>query len=611
MATYRPSLVVNLKLRFDDRLTVSSAPEPETTDQRLTSPSKSPGVRVPQPLVAQPTKAPPNDQISWIMARIPKSGGFEKPGYRQAGKFNFTFDFRDLPIDPRTVRAAGIEIHTGTISDTDWVAGMRGERHASGTLKSVLQTRVEGVANSETLRMVGTVDEWQVDHDATSSTVTLSGRDLRGILLDTPIAPNGVQPQQFWDSIDTSQDIQAVVVQILQYNPLFDDILVVTNPEDWPDAALPSPGAKDLVPRHRKGARGTRVGGLGSAPAESSGANLNFWDVITQFCFLVGAIPFFQGTQLMIRPSSTVFDKLRGPIDPVRNPTPFQQGQPRGRDAGSGQVISPPLRTRRVVYGRDVVSLSFSRKFAGWKKAKCVRCVSVDQETGRAGIGKLVVGIWPPDTAKKAKTTGVSPGKPKAITDFVNIPVPGIQDVKRLTQIAQSIYNEMGRSEVGGEVETVNLASFGGDASDPDLLRLEPGDGVELLVDVATTATKNPNVSSFGDSVRRGFEDQVREIQSRIGDANLARVIVATARGQVAELQRFFRVETVKFSWSTTGVKIGFSFQNYVVARAQEGATASDRPGKAKITGSGGPRPTVNGRSISSLRVTVGEAKLE
>lgn len=602
MATYRPSVVVNIKMKFDDRLTVADSPSPQTVQGRLEAPLTQ-GVKVPKPLVTQQVGVATGDQISWVLARIPKSGSFEMPGYRQAGKFNFTFDFRDLPIDPRTVRAAAIEIHAGTISDSDWAAGMRGERHASGTLKSVLQTRVDGTANSETLRMVCTVDEWQVEHSASSSEVTLSGRDLRGILLDTPIAPNGVKPQQFWDSIDTSQDIQAVVTQILQYNPLFDDILVVVNLDDWPGGVLPSPGAKDLVPRHRKGAKGTRAGGRGSAPAESSGSNLNFWDVITQFCFLVGAIPYFQGTQLQLRPSMTVFDKLRGPIDPVRNPTPFKDGAVRGIDALSGQVISPPLRTRRLVYGRDISSLSFQRKFGGWKKPKRVRCVSIDSDSGKVGVQKLVTGLWPPDTAIKAHTTGVSPGKDRAVSDFVNIPVPGVKDEKRLAEIAQAIYNEMGRSEVGGEIETVNMASFGGDAGDPDLLRMSPGDGIELMVDTSATGAKNPNVSSFGDSNRRSYEEQVAEINSRLGDQNLARVIVATARGQVAELQRFFRVETVKFNWSSeSGLKIGCSFQNYVVSRAQEGATASNQPGEAISKAAGGQQTTPNPRSLSTLR---------
>ncbi len=602
MPVFRPSLVINLKLKFDDRLTEGNAPAPESVDSRLAAPPTGVGKKVPRPLLDQAVgKALGEEQISWVMARIPKSGGFEKPGYRQAGKWNFVLDFRELPIDPRTVRAAAIEIHTGCVSDSDFAAGFKG-RDAQGRLLSVLQTRDEDKQpNAATLRMVGTVDEWRVDHTESGSTVTMSGRDLRGILLDTPIAPSGAKPEQFWDSIDTSRDIQAVITQVLSYNPLFDEIQVVVNPDDWPSSQLPSPGAKDLVPRHRKGAKGQRAGGRASAPAESSGANLNFWDVITQLCYLVGAIPFFQNTQLFLRPSSTVFDKLRGPIDPVHNPTPFQAGAVRQTDALTGSTISPPLRTRRIVYGRDTLKLSFTRKFGGWKKPKVVRCIAVDQDTTAGGMGKLVEGVWPPQTATLSQNTKESAGKDRSVSEIINVPVPGVKDKGRLAEIARGIYNEMGRSEVGGEVETINLASFGGDNTDPDLLRLEPGDGVELLTNTSATNTQNPNGSTYGDSLRRGYEEQVAEITSRLGDAALARTIVSTARGQVAELQRFFRVETVKYSWSDKGLKIGFSFQNYVVARAGQADTASSQPGAALSKATAGARSKAPGTSLRAL----------
>lgn len=601
MPVYRPSLVINLKLKFDDRLTIADAPAPTSVEALLASPPTS-SRKVPAPLVTQAVSvALGTEQISWVMARIPKSGGFEKPGYRQAGKWDFTLDFRDLPIDPRTVRAAAIEIHTGAIPDAAFAAGFKG-RDAQGRLASVLQTRDDsGQPNESTLRMVGTVDEWHIEHTDHGSEVHLSGRDLRGILLDTPIAPAGAKPEQFWDSLDTSQDISAVVSQVLSYNPLFGDVQVVTNLEDWPDGALPVPGAKSLTPRHRQGAKGKRAGGLASAPAETSGTNLNFWDVITQLCYLVSAIPFFQGTQLVIRPSATVFDKLRGPVDPVRNPTPFAGGATRVTDALSGAVITPPLRARRVVYGRDINKLSFVRKFGGWKRPKTVRCVSVDNDSTSKGLGKLVEGVFPPIEFKAAATTRESAGSSKPIQEIVNVPVPGVKDKKQLTEIARGIYNEMGRSEIGGDVETNNLASFGGDASDPDLLRLEPGDGVELLIDTAATNTQNPNGSTFGDSARRSFEDQVAEINRRLGDANLARVIVATARGQVAELQRFFRVETVKYDWDKSGMRLSFSFQNYIVVRAGEADTASGQAGKANAKVVAAPKSATSGRSLRAL----------
>ena len=113
------------------------------------------------------------------------------------------------------------------------------------------------------------------------------------------------------------------------------------------------------------------------------------------------------------------------------------------------------------------------------------------------------------------------------------------------------------------------MASFGGDNTDPDLLRLAPGDGIEMMVDTRAVHSGAPLVSTFTDHNRTPFAAQVAEIDKLIGDENLSRVIVATSRGALAELQRFFRVQNVKYDWDDTGIKLAFDFQNYVVPRNQ------------------------------------------
>ena len=78
-------------------------------------------------------------------------------------------------------------------------------------------------------------------------------------------------------------------------------------------------------------------------------------------------------------------------------------------------------------------------------------------------------------------------------------------------------------------------------------------------------ATSPPLVSELTNQTRASFEEQVAEIKARIGDENLARVIVATSRGSIQELQRFFRVSNVKYTWGDNGIRIDFDFQNFVV----------------------------------------------
>jgi hypothetical protein len=574
MPVFYPSAVLNFKLKFDEELTlVQGGPliehkPTEVTASMLLNPKKK------NPVITQ--KGASN--VSWVMARVPKTLDFEKPGYRQAGKFSLEMDFNEMPIDPRTVRAAAVEIHLGTVSSGDFGAGMR-QVEFQGRPTSILKTRDDdGLPNATTLRMVGIVDEWEIEHNPDGSLVTMMGRDLRGVLLDTPIAPIGTD-EQMLSSIEWSKPIDEVVTQIIAYNPFFEDMRTIVNPADWEGGTLPSPGFPDIIPRAKKGAKGKKDDPRSNPPSSSS--KLNFWDLIVRSCYLVGGIPYMLGPHVAIRPSATVYDRLRGPLDPDRNPTPFAGGRARDFDQISGSAINPPLRARKIIYGRDTEVVRVSRKFAGWRKPKVIRTISVNLDAADQG-GQLVEAYWPRLEDLAARRTSETPGKDKVKEDVVNVPVPGVTDPDRLTLIARSIYEEIGRGELGGEVETNNLSSFGGNNADPDLLRLEPGDGIEFGVDVqAIRSGTAPLVSSYTDFNRKAFESQVKEVGDLLGDINLARVIVGTARNQVSELQSFFRTQNVKFNWDyQSGVKISFDFQNYVVARAQVEEASGD-PGTA------------------------------
>ena len=574
MPAFYPSCVVNFKIKFDETLTVRNAgpliKQGTTQAGTTTSPGSS------EPLVMQA------DDPSRVVYRIPKAMSLEKPGYRSAGKFDLTMDFRELPIDPRTVRSALVEIYLGAVDGEKFGEGFaegKNGRDATGRMTGVL------VPDQSNLALVGLIDDWSVEHSGSGSEVGMSGRDLRGVLLDTPIGAGVEKGTNQLEKIDWGQRIDMVVANILSLNPFYEAMEVVVNDADWPGGVVPSPGLGESgtinIQRFQKGARGKRKSKKGAGKPNASSGNLNFWDVIVRSCYLCGGIPYMDGAELHIRPSKSVYDKLRGPIDPKTNPTPFKGGVPRGRDAVSGDEINPGLKTRKIVYGRDIESVRVSRKFQGWRKPKVIRTIAVDLNAGK-GKG-LVQGIWPPDAFPDAQKTDRTPGKEKTKQTILTVPVPGVTDEYSLTVIAASIFEEIGRGEMGGEVSTGNLSSFGGDNLDPDLLTLSPGDGIEFGVDVqAVRSGVQPLVSSYVDINRVPFNQAVEEIGARLGDENLARVIVATARGQVAELQSFFRVQNVKYAWDySDGVKISFDFQNYVVARYQV-EDSSAVPGKAE-----------------------------
>lgn len=574
MPTFYPSCVINLKLKFDESLHVQPLPTPVTTDDTLGGVEKL-APNAPEPLITQPGDA----NTSFVLGRIPLKASIELPGYRQAGQFTLDFAFRDLPIDPRTVRAAAVEVHLGAVSAANFAQGMTGQP-VDGWRPSVLQTRIDNQPNPETLVMIGTVDEWNVEHGEDRSTITIKGRDMRGILLDTPLTNDPRAAQQILEELDLSQRIDDLIRQLLGYNPLFGEFTVTTVDAEWPDGIVPRVGDPDVVPRHRRGARGQRAGGTSTPPA--SGSSLNFWDLVVRFCYLVGGIPYFIGTEIHIRPAHSIFDQQRAGT-PL-NPTPFANGQPRTTDAQTNDPISPDLRYRRLVYGRDVSSLSFDRKMGGYQRPQTVRAISVDNNARTRGAGRMIEGRWPAVAETSARRQTVAAGAQQAQENVVNVPVPGVTSEARLVQIARAVYEEIGRGEMGGTATSKNLASFGGDNADPDLLRLKPGDAVDFQVDTHNLGSRAPLVSALTDHLRTGFDEMVALVTQRLGDENLARVVVATSRGMISEIQTFFRVANVKYAWSSdSGVSVTFDFQNYVMALYNVKAT-SDQAGEAEGT---------------------------
>lgn len=599
MPAFRPSMIVSFKVRFDESLTLTPDPVAQGIEDIVADPAANAGSAEAEPLILR--IGAPN--TSFVYARIPKTCSVELPGYRQASKFKMTLDFRDMPIDPRTVRAASVEIHLGTVTAEDFAKGYRLGNDPSKPLVSVLapRSRISSVPNSGTLVMVATVDEWEVDHTGDGSIVQMSGRDLRGILIDTPINA-GVKGigNQLLEDLDLDRPVNEVVAQILEFNPLFMDFVVVANPAEWKDGFIPKPNSPDLIPRHRKGAKGNKSGKPG-VTTTSGQDGLKFWDLIVKVCYLVGAIPYMEGLRLLIRPSRSIYDKITGEIDPIRNPTPFIGGRPRALDQQSNTAINAPLRIRRLVYGRDLKTYNINRKFSGWRRPKYVRAVGFDPSGGEKGTGKVIVGIWPDDIENINIPTKVAPGDLKALREALTIPVPDIVDADRLQEIARAVFEEVGRGELGGVCETSNLSSFGGGNADADLLRIRPGAAVEMLVDTHRLQDVSPYVSTLTDFERSSFSAQVDSLVKDLGDINLARVVVATARGQVSELQRFFRVQNVKFQWNvTSGVAISFDFQNYVTNRNQiEPASGDTGPEVTVVSRTDAPAtPTTQNKSL-------------
>ena len=555
MGSYRPACVVHLRLRLDEAFHVIDIPLVTSTEelvQRLReAPVQTPALR---PLFLS-GQSP--DGLSRVNNIIPAKASVELAGYRQGGKFSIKLPYRKLPIDPRLYRSCGVEIHFGCISASDFATGMQ-RIEPNGRRLSMLQT------TRDTLALVGTVDKPSLDVDEDGAVLSFEGRDNVGILADSPIDPKLVS------SLALSEPIDSVVAQILATHPFGDQFMVSVNPDEWPNG-LPSPGTKDGLTRVRQKADGK---GARAHPGADTSTSVSFWDLITQYCFLVGAVPYFDaGGFLRIRPAVSLYDYLKaegGDFDP-RIRSPFAGGAPRVVELGDRHKS---MLYRRMIFGRNISELHFERKLQG-TKARVVEIIAIDDDATTRGAGKLLTVQWPKnksdDATRAARRTSITPSGSAASTEKMRIPVYGIRDPAQLKQIAQAVFEEVMRQEISGHVQTQDLSSFGGDDADPDLLKLRPGDPVEILIDAAAFSRNAPHVAELLKHKRRGFEEEVDAVFADIGDRNLARAIVATSRNAIPELQNTFRTNTARFDWEgdseTPAISIAFDFQNYVEAR--------------------------------------------
>ncbi len=607
---FYPSCVVNLTIVFDEALLASVAPgTPLSTDQAADSLRSGQVVRdEPRVLAAtHVTDAPLGGrgdaqkggvQPVHILGRVPKKCSVEMPSTRQAATFDITLDFKELPIDPRCVRAIGVEVHLGVVSAADFSAGMAGAEE-NGVRRSILRTRNhKNEPNNRTLVMVGIGDEWDVEYTESGAEITIKGRDLRGIYIDSPLSLREI------NKLDLSRPLDGVIADLLFMHPSGERVEIVFNDAEWPNGRLPFALPSDAIPRHRRGARGARRGGFAAPPG---GGEMSYWDVIVRLCFLVGAIPYFAGRELHIRPALGYFDQVGNGLDPVMA-TPFSPNHPRQLPG------HPAWNVRRMIYGNNLSSVKFNRKFGGAQKPKVVRCISADLSSTDRANARHIEARWPPTDptprqlaasqslqrtpartppanaplsaqVAAAVRNRVAPSGQQSQTEIINIPVYGIRDVERLRGIAMALFNEIGRNEMGGSFETKDLSSFGAGNEDPDLLRIRPGDAVEFYFDGSLTGAGTTN--SAADHFRRPFSEILQEITQRLGNEQLARAILVTSRGSINRIQNFFRISSVHYTWEVgSGIGVSVEFQNYFVIRndllgAQTGSLLTSTGGSA------------------------------
>lgn len=552
--TYFPSAKLRLIVRFAD-FGANDTPAPPKTPPQLRGGKVKPelelkteggaivlrGAGATQDGGPQKQTTSDDGRTQVIEGIIPSSCSLQRNGIRIADQLTAEFKFADCPIDPRVLRSVAVEYYLGTLGQDDFERGIRGqssgdalgeEFSGEGSPLNVVPDSWFDAAGNErsNQRFSGWVDEWAVEWpDGGEPFVRIECTDNTRLLIDQEAPPKL--------TVGIDDPLDKAIANYLANFPQFTGLRIEYRP-----AGVDPPRLKDIL------ATTSFKSKAGPPPAGGGTNKLTVWDYLTDVAGSVGHTIRVEGITIIIQRARTLYDQSnthRRPDDPFA-----------GRELPSGRV----LQNRTFVYGRNIREMKFARKFARFAPFNVeVRCYSGKRK-------KTLIARYPLKDKSAGKDAGrqtrLVPGN-AADQKWVVFRVTGINDEKILRVIAQGIYESVGRNELESHFTTKDLASFGGDNSDPDVLDLQAGDTVDVEVNrdrdelstitgaeegIATQAEAFLTALGYGPEFARAYSNAVQNIG----------------------FQTSFRVKSIVIDWDneSEGVSIDIECVNYVEVAA-------------------------------------------
>ncbi len=597
--SYRPSWKVRLTIRLEEfasGVLARKVPTVPTKNLKGVKVDRAPLVASPDPdfpgrflLKPKVTRATLDDAIKnyvisdsssdgltqVITGVIPKKFDWRQNGFRTADELKCSLRWCDFPIDPRVVRACAVEFFLGTLTATEYAQGMRGltrgdvfgnsAANAHEPMNVVPDGYLDRAGNRRSnLRFTGWVDKWKMSWNEEEPCVELECRDNTMLLLGQNAPPQLV--------LGMKDPIDLAIANYLSNFPQFAGLTVEYRG---------TPG--DAVPKLAGTLAGTAFRPhLGPQPGQGAGDDLVVWDYLTDIAGSIGHVIRIDGNAIIIQRAATL---LHGDVS-ARNDDPYK-----GRSLSSGDYPA-----RAFVYGRNVQSFEVARDMAnGETKNIEVRCYSSRRK-------QVLVARFPRKADRIACST---PGDARADNKWTIVRVSGIENPLVLQQIAEDVFHGRNRNEIEVAIKTVNLASFGGDNEDPDILDIKSGDAVEVLVDRASAGTAADTEAKL--TAHGANEEHLK------GLGYSAEFSAAYAKAyENAAFQRFYRVKEM----STTGdVDAGVAFEiracNFIQARGDIPPTAAPPPpnaGSSASQGGGKTSPTTPQPQAAASKVAVTDA---
>lgn len=526
-------------------------------------------------------KKPP-DNRTLDLDILPEQCNISRSNLKDCSTVDMTMKWRDLPIDPRVVRSALIISVIGAVSADDWEAGISGQsRRSDGSPLSVINRDPgQELRFTSTSRFVGFVDEWTTEFSDDGDTIVLTGRDVSALMRD--------QQLEVEHGIDLDLPIAKGVEELLSRFPMTRGLKVVYGLPRDPNDPLNQISEEPLGPvpaaSSEKNGPIPGSGKLGKGKGKRQGFTKksdereSVWDHITKVLQRLALVPVMRGFTLYLLEPRTLF--------------------------------ADPTRRRKMVWGKNLKGLSFSRKMGG------VKCQTIEVRSPNPEIGRTLWARYPVFQGQPAsgvlgqggspqptKTRQVVVGPTGAADEAVLVQyVRGVRDQKVLENIARNVFEEIGRQEVEGSFSTDDVDSFES-LVEADLLDLQPGDPVEVLVAKPTKLEQSnsdtgiasinpfasdPPVNSLSNELQRLNALSIAERSAYLeglGFSSKAARRLAEAQEQ-ARLTSIFRIGHVNLKFDREdGIEVEADFHNYIYVREDPPAEQSPRLAPTTLSG--------------------------
>lgn len=508
----------------------------------------------------------------WVAGIIPRSAQWKLNGFRIADTLSLEIKWQDMPIDPRCVRSASVKFYLGTVKPEDHAQGILGRSRASDGPDSAQPINLvpdryadpNGHGLRTNLRFEGWIDTWDMSWGSDGEPVIkLECADNTRLFID--------QQQPSKGAVDVTKPIDEAVADYLAQFPQFNGITVMYLP-----GGGTIPKIKDVV------GNSAAVPQLGPPASKGGGATggdqSNVWDYLTDITAIIGHGLRLEGTNIIIQRPSDAIDGRQAP----RKDDPY----------AARQLASGLYENRTFIFGQNIAELAVKRDYTKKKPTNIeVRCF-------QPGIKNPIVGRFP---EKKDRVIHALPGDGQSDEKWTTFRAPScIKDPVVLKQLAENIFNSIGRQELEVKVKTMNMSSFGGGNADPDILDMRAGDTFEIMVDRNGGNTQTDLQSSLSS------EKLCAQFMEKIGYT--PEFAKAYAKSVTAgKLQKIYRLKEMNTSWS---IDDGVSFElvgvNYITARVDKPSdkttTDTQTPAKKPPAGNPGKAPVAAAPSIPQLK---------